>query len=269
MSVSNELVVSERLDRVLLVTLNRPSRLNAWTEELEEQYFDVLTEADANPDVRAVVVTGAGRGFCAGADMENLKALSSGSLKLPLRSRPRDLPMTIRKPMIGAINGVAAGLGVVEALYFDVRFGCPNTRFTTAFVRRGLIAEYGIAWLLPRVVGTSRATDLLLSGRMVDAEEALRIGLLDYVVSDTDVVRSAIDYAKELSEFSSPHSMATIKEQIRRSATSSYGDSVVEANNLMLQSFELSDVAEGVASFLERRSPEFGGLNQSGSLPHR
>jgi len=257
MRLSDEPVVSERLDRVLLVTLNRPSRLNAWTDELEEQYFDVLTEADANPAVRAVVVTGAGRGFCAGADMENLKAATSGSLKAVPRNRARDLPLTIQKPMIGAINGVAAGLGVVEALYFDVRFGSPNTRFTTAFVRRGLIAEYGIAWLLPRAVGASRAADLLLSGRMVDAEEALRIGLLDYLVKDTDVVSAAIAYANELSEFCSPHSMATIKDQIHRSALSSYEDSVVDANKLMLQSFRLSDAAEGVASYLEKRSPEF------------
>jgi enoyl-CoA hydratase/carnithine racemase len=249
--------MSERLDRVLLVTLNRPSRLNAWTDELEEQYFDVLTEADANPAVRAIVVTGAGRGFCAGADMENLKAASNGTLKVAPRTRPRDLPLKIQKPMIGAINGVAAGLGVVEALYFDVRFGSPNTRFTTAFVRRGLIAEYGISWLLPRAVGMSRATDLLLSGRMVDAEEALRIGLLDYLVKDADVVRAAIDYANELSEFCSPHSMATIKGQIHRSALSSYEDSVVDANKLMLQSFQQSDVVEGVASYLEKRSPEF------------
>jgi enoyl-CoA hydratase/carnithine racemase len=260
MSLSDELVLSERLDRVLLVTLNRPSRLNAWTDELEEQYFDVLTEADANPGVRAVVVTGAGRGFCAGADMENLKAATSGSLKAAPRNRPRDLPLTIQKPMIGAINGVAAGLGVVEALYFDVRFGSPNTRFTTAFVRRGLIAEYGIAWLLPRVVGTSRATDLLLSGRMVDAEEAHRIGLLDYLVKDTDVVSAAIDYANELSQFCSPRSMASIKDQIHRSAHSSYEDSVADANKLMLQSFRLPDVAEGVASYLEKRSPEFPGF---------
>lgn len=256
MNVSDDLVVSEQFDRVLLVTLNRPSRLNAWTDELEEQYFDVLTEADANPSVRAVVITGAGRGFCAGADMESLKALTSGS-RLRTSRRPRDLPRTIQKPMIGAINGVAAGLGVVEALYFDVRFGCANTRFTTAFVRRGLIAEYGIAWLLPRVVGTSRATDLLLSGRMVDAEEAFRIGLLDYLVADTDVVSSAIDYANELSQFCSPHSMATVKGQLHRSALSSYEDSVVDANRFMLQSFGRSDFAEGVASHLEKRSPAF------------
>lgn len=255
--MSEELVKSELLDRVLLVTLNRPSRLNAWTDSLEDQYFDILTEADSNPDVRAVVVTGAGRGFCAGAHMENLKSISSGNSKTEARNRDRDLPLTIQKPMIGAINGVAAGLGVVEALYFDVRFGGPSTRFTTAFVRRGLIAEYGIAWLLPRTVGVSRATDLLLSGRMIGAEEALRIGLLDFLVEDTDVVSAAIDYANQLSEFCSPHSMATIKGQIHRSALSSYEESVVDANDLMLQSFQLSDFPEGVASYLEKRSPEF------------
>lgn len=260
MRLSDELVVSERFDRVLVVTLNRPSRLNAWTDELEEQYFDVLTEADANPAVRVVVVTGAGRGFCAGADMENLEAASSGNLKTVPRKHSRDLPMTMRKPLIGAINGVVAGLGLVEALYFDVRFGSPDARFTTAFVRRGLIAEYGIAWLLPRAVGTSRATDLLLSGRMVDAEEALRIGLLDHLVKDTDVVSAAIDYANQLSEFCSPRSMATIKDQIHRSTLSSYEDSVADANKLMLQSFLLADAAEGVASYLEKRSPEFPDL---------
>jgi enoyl-CoA hydratase/carnithine racemase len=260
MSSSEAPVLSERRDQVLLVTLNRPSRLNAWTDELEELYFDVLSGAEADPSVRAIVVTGAGRGFCAGADMNDLKDVTNGSPRLSSRTRSRDVPLTIRKPLIGAINGVAAGLGFIEALYFDVRFGCPNTRFTSAFARRGLIAEYGIAWLLPRIVGMSRANDLLLSGRMVGADEAFRIGLLDYLVEDADVLSSALDYANELVAFCSPQSMATIKDQMQRSAGSGYEESVEDAGKLMVEAFRLPDSTEGVASYLEKRSPQFPDL---------
>lgn len=136
-----ELVLAEHRGPVPVpvLTFNRPAKLNAWTDELEDRYFALLDAAEDDPGVRAVVVTGAGRGFCAEADRA--------------RRRPRDVPRTLRKPLIGAINGVAAGLGMVDALYCDIRFGSPAARLTTAFAQRGLIAEYGISWLLPRLVG--------------------------------------------------------------------------------------------------------------------
>lgn len=143
---------------VLLLTLNRSDRLNAWNDALEERYFALLDAAEADPAVRAVVLSGAGRGCCAGADFEDLQRLGAADLgitALPVRERPRERPLAFRKPLIAAINGAAAGLGLVEALYCDVRFCMPEAKFTTAFAQRGLIAEYGVAWLLPRLVGQS------------------------------------------------------------------------------------------------------------------
>ncbi|MGZ4524069.1 MAG: enoyl-CoA hydratase-related protein [Mycobacteriaceae bacterium] len=253
----SELVLSERRGPVAVLTLNRPERLNAWTNELENQYFDLLLHADDDPEVGAIVVTGAGRGFCAGADMDGLRRVSEATEDDLLRPRPRDLPMTVRKPLIGAVNGVAAGLGMVEALYCDVRFGSPSARFTSAFSRRGLIAEYGISWILPRLVGHSRAMDLLLSSRMVDAEEALRIGLVDHLVASRDVLDAAVEYANDLATHCSPTSMATIKTQLHRDADTSYAEAADRAEQLMFAAFQGPDVVEGVASFLEKRPPNF------------
>ena len=163
-SVGETPVISERRGSVLLLTLNRPDRLNAWNDALEARYFEHLDGAEADEEVRAIVVTGAGRGFCAGADLDDLKGASADDLSLLDRERPRHLPLLPRKPLIAAINGPAAGLGLVEALYCDIRFATPEAKMTTAFVQRGLIAEYGSAWLLPRLVGPSRALDLLIVG---------------------------------------------------------------------------------------------------------
>ncbi|MFI2636269.1 enoyl-CoA hydratase-related protein [Streptomyces collinus] len=256
-----ELVLADRRGPVLVLTFNRPAKLNAWTDELEDRYFGLLDAAEDDPDVRAVVVTGAGRGFCAGADLQRLQAIGEVSeADRAAPRRPRDLPLTLRKPLIGAINGVAAGLGMVEALYCDLRFGSPSARFTTAFAQRGLIAEYGISWLLPRLVGHSRATDLLLSSRMMDAEEAFRIGLLDHLVPTGSVVDAAVAYATDLARRCSPASMATIKSQLSNDADGTYADSVTLAEGLMLQAFRGSDVVEGVASHLDKRPPTFPSL---------
>jgi enoyl-CoA hydratase/carnithine racemase len=260
MSVSTSVsqsVLAEQRGAVLVLTLNRPDRLNAWTDELEDRYFELLDAAEADPEVRAVVLTGAGRGFCAGADMELLERISSASAAPPGPPRPRTRPLSFRKPLIAAINGAAAGLGFVEALYCDVRFGAPEAKLTTAFVRRGLIAEYGSAWLLPRLVGIGRATDLLVSGRVVLGAEALEFGLVDFVEDAESVVDAAVAYAADLAENCSPASMAVIKEQLRRALDQSLDKALAEAGTLMRDSFSRSDVKEGVASYLERRPPRF------------
>ena len=159
--MTDDLVLAEHHGAVLLLTLNRPDRLNAWTNELEDRYFALLDQAEADPATRAVVVTGAGRGFCAGADLENLRqASTSDQASGPVRARER--PLFFGKPLIAAVNGAAVGLGLIEALYCDIRFCVPTAKLGTAFAQRGLIAEYGIAWLLPRLIGRSRALDLLL-----------------------------------------------------------------------------------------------------------
>jgi enoyl-CoA hydratase/carnithine racemase len=262
-------VLAERRGPVLVLTLNRPDRLNAWTYPLEDRYFDLLDQAEADPDVRAVVLTGAGRGFCAGADLDDLAAVGNADADaleatlaaLPARSRPRTRPLELRKPLIAAINGAAAGLGLVEALYCDIRFAAPDAKLTTAFARRGLIAEYGIAWLLPRLVGPSRATDLLLSSRVVRGEEALTMGLVDFVVEPDRLLDAAVAYATELAEQCSPWSMHMIKQQVQRGLDSSFPAAVAEADALMLEGFRRPDVREGVASYLEHRAPAFPPLD--------
>ncbi|WP_328403343.1 enoyl-CoA hydratase-related protein [Streptomyces sp. NBC_00390] len=189
-----------------------------------------------------------------------LQALGEVSEANRSRRPPRDMPLSLRKPLIGAVNGVAAGLDMVEALYCDIRFGSSAARFTRAFAQRGLIAEYGISCLLPRLVGHSRASDPLLSSRMVDAEEALRIGLLDHLVPTGSVVDAAVAYAADLATRCSPASMATIKRQLQGDADGTYADSVTRAEGVMLQAFRGADFVEGVASHLDKRSPNFPSL---------
>jgi enoyl-CoA hydratase/carnithine racemase len=253
-------VLAERRGPVLLLTLNRPDRLNAWNDALEERYFALLDDAEADPEVRAVVVTGAGRGFCAGADLADLQQVSTvdfSQVELPPRKRPRERPLSLRKPLIAAINGAAVGLGLVEALYCDIRFCTPQAKLGTAFVRRGLIAEYGIAWLLPRLIGQSRALDLLLSGRLILGEEALAMGLVDRVVPAEDLLETAVSYAAELAQFCSPNSMSIIKDQVLRAMDSDLASAIESANALMIEGFRHPDAAEGVVSFLESRPPAF------------
>jgi enoyl-CoA hydratase/carnithine racemase len=256
-----ELVLAERRGAVLVLTLNRPERLNAWTDALEVEYFAQLDAAEADPEVRAVVLTGAGRGFCAGADFDVLEDATDGKDGPPEhivnRPRPRSFPLTLRKPLIGAINGAAAGLGFVEALYCDVRFCVPGAKLTTAFVRRGLIAEYGVSWILPRLVGTSRALDLLLSGRVMLGEEAHRIGLVDHLAEPGELLDAAVAYAEELVANCSPASMAIIKAQVQRGLDQSFAENFDEAEELIAASFERPDAAEGVESYLEKRPPNF------------
>ena len=260
-------VLRERRGNVQVLTLNRPDRLNAWTGTLEDRYFELLDEADADPEVRAVVVTGAGRGFCAGADMDELKLAGEiDTTTLPKRALPKHYPLSFRKPLIAAINGAAAGLGLVEAIYCDVRFAVPGAKFTTSFSRRGLIAEYGVAWLLPRIVGTSRALDLLMSARVITGEEAYRIGLVDFLVEPADLLDHAVAYAQELASYCSPTSMSIIKSQVLEAIDGDFGTAVERADAAMLESFIGADVREGVSSYLERRPPRFAPLAPHGEI---
>ena len=182
---------------VAVVTLNRPDRLNAWSPDMTAGYLAALDRATADSQARVVVVTGAGRGFCAGADMSLLQGLSEGGPRIAVAERPPyQMEPAVPKPVIAAINGACAGLGLIRALYCDLRFAVRGAKITTSFARRGLVAEYGIAWLLPRIVGLPNALDLLMSGRTLLAEEAAEIGLVDRLVDD-DVVGAATEYAGE------------------------------------------------------------------------
>jgi enoyl-CoA hydratase/carnithine racemase len=262
-----EVVLCEIEDNVALLTLNRPDRLNAWTPELQTRYFDLLDECVARDDVRAVVVNGAGRGFCAGADMQDLQSISGGDREHSSRDRderPVAYPLSIPKPVIAAINGPCAGIGLVLAVMCDLRIAAQSAKITTAFARRGLVAEHGISWMLPRLVGPARALDLLLSGRVVLGVEAAQLGLVNRAVPDGTAAEEALAYAQELARHCSPASMAAMKRQVYGDYDRTLAATVHDANRMMLESFDAPDFAEGVQSFVERRPPSFQPL--SGAL---
>ncbi len=245
---------------VAVITLNRPDRGNAWTRQMQEDYFGALERCAADPEVRAIVVTGAGRSFCVGADMDLLSQVveeGASASSSSAATRSHTYATSIPKPVIGAINGAAAGLGLVHALMCDVRIAAAGAKFTTAFSRRGLVAEHGISWLLPRLVGPANALDLLLSGRIVLAEEAQAMGLVNKVVPAEDVLPQALAYARELATFSSPKSMAVIKRQVYGHLELDLDAALAESNGLMAESLKWPDLAEGVASYLEKREPRF------------
>jgi enoyl-CoA hydratase/carnithine racemase len=258
--IGGQVVRYESADSIATVTLNRPDRLNAWTPEMSVQYFDALERATGDPQVRAIVVTGAGRGFCAGADMDLLQSVGGGEASVgEVRWVPTRM-LEVPKPIIGAVNGACAGYGLVIALMCDIRFAAAGARFTSAFVRRGLIAEYGISWLLPRLIGTARALDVLLSGRVFLAEEAGEMGLVNRVVAPEAVVADAQAYARDLALNCSPASMAVIKRQVYGHLHGELGGALEESLRLMDRSLAGEDFREGVASYLEQRPPRFGPL---------
>ena len=250
-------------DGVAVLTLNRPDRLNAWTGEMEVVYFDLLEECAAREDVRVIVVTGAGRGFCAGADMDDLQAIGDGTVDEEVaarRTRPQTFPLTVPKPIVAAINGPCAGIGLVQALMCDLRFAAEGAKITTAFARRGLVAEHGISWILPRLVGPARALDLLLSGRVVLAEEAAALGLVNRALPGDRLLAETLAYARDVSANCAPSSLATMKRQVYADLEKGLDDALDDANRLMAQSLAADDFREGVASFLERRDPRFAPL---------
>lgn len=255
-------ILYEVAEGVALIRFHRPERNNAMNQAMRDAYFDRLDEAAADGSVRAIVVTGAGKSFCVGADMEALGAIDPDNPpQLFDRSRPHTYALSIPKPVVAAVNGPCAGLGLVHALSCDLRFAAAGVKLTTAFVRRGLVAEYGISWLLPRLVGQSRAFDLLVSGRVVAAEEAEALGLVDRVVPGEELVDSAVAYARDLAENCSPTSMAVIKRQLQVDQQGDLDAAYGRALDLISESVRRPDVVEGVRSFVERRSPRFPPLD--------
>lgn len=257
--MAEDVVLYEVRDRVALITLNRPERMNAWTGELENRYFDLLAQATDDSEVAAIVVTGAGRGFCPGADMDLLQGIgdAGGLASSDPNRRPVTFPLTVAKPIIGAINGACAGVGLVQALMFDLRFAAAGAKFTTAFSRRGLVAEYGSSWLLPRLVGTSNAADLLLSARVVTSEEAQELGLVNRVYPGDSLLEETMAYAADVANNCSPASLAVMKGQLRRHAEVGLDEAVADTNDLMRQSLQGPDFKEGVSSYVEKRPAAF------------
>jgi enoyl-CoA hydratase/carnithine racemase len=259
-STTDGRVVDFRLDDGIgIITLNRPEALNAWTFDMGRQYLSCLDQAAADPAVKVLILTGAGRGFCAGADMGALKQLMSGELppKDGVRADYATEP-AVPKPVIAAINGPCVGLGLARALYCDVRFLTRGTTLSTAFARRGLPAEDGLAWLIPRIVGWSRGLDLLLSARSISSDEALCLGLVNAVVDDA--FAAAMAYAREMVRECSPASLREIKQQIWSAAGESLPEANARADELLLAAFTRPDLAEGVMAYLEQRPPSFPSL---------
>ena len=252
-------VLVEVRDRVALITLNRPDRLNALTADMSTAYARALRAADADPRVRVAVVTGAGRGFCSGADLSVLAMGPEALDGFVSDADPADLPtsaLEVGIPVVMAVNGPAAGLGFVIALTGDVCFASPTASFISAFSRLGLVAEYGVAWLLPRMIGRQRAAEILLSGRPIDATEAQRIGLVQGV--HDDVVGAAMSWAHDVATNCSPRSLATMKQQLSAADRESAQESIAQSLRLMRESFRGPDLAEALLAKTARRAPDFG-----------
>lgn len=245
-------------DGVLTLTFNRPERRNGWADDMYEAYYAHLAGAAADEQVRAVVVTGAGSTFCPGADLSRLGGLAQEDARLP--HYPVDVPRRFPKPLIAAINGACAGVGLVQALFCHVRFAADTARFSTAFARRGLVAEYGIAWTLTRLVGQERTLDLLLSARTFDAAEARELGLVSRVVPRADVLAAAQAYARDLALHCSPRAMAVIAGQVLAAQESTFDEALQASYEHVDRFIGSADLREGVASFVERRPPRFAPL---------
>ncbi len=258
---------------VATITLNRPDKLNAWTRTMEQEVRDGMRKAAGDDDVRVIVLTGAGRGFCAGADISLLnevvqrgvshgalefESAVNGDVRADFRGRYSYFP-AVPKPVIAAINGPAVGLGFVIAMFCDLRLASETAKFGTAFARRGLIAEYGLAWLLPKVIGHANALDMLLSARILDAEEALRMGVVNQVFPQEEFSDRVNAYAAELASAVSPRSMRVIKRQVYDGMFQTLAEAVGTATEEMKASLACDDFKEGVAHFLEKRAPAFTG----------
>jgi enoyl-CoA hydratase/carnithine racemase len=271
-------ILYEVSDRIATITLNRPDKLNAWTGQMATDVRSAMEAAESDESVRVIILTGAGRGFCAGADMSLLNELAAAGLDSKtarvLQHTGNGNPRTdtrpdfqgkysyfpsIRKPVIAAINGHAVGLGLILTLYCDMRFASDAAKFGTAFARRGLIAEYGIAWMLPRLVGPSNAMDLLFSARVIDAAEASRMGLVNRVFPAAEFEAGVRAYAKELAANSSPRSLTVMKRQIYNGLMQTLDEAVATAEIEILESLKSEDFKEGVAHFMEKRAPKFTG----------
>ena len=264
-------------NRVATIILNRPDKLNAWTALMESEVRSHMENAAQDDEVRVIVLTGAGRGFCAGADMSLLSAVAERGLDDRGREQvlrdggnqregvPPDFQKkysyfpAIGKPVIAAINGPVVGLGLVITLYCDLRLASDAGRFSTTFARRGLIAEYGMAWMLPRIIGTANALDLLFSARTIDAAEAQRMGLVNRVFPQEAFLDKVHEYAHELASTVSPRSLRIIKRQVYEAMAQPLSEAFDISVREMMACFRTEDFKEGVAHFVEKRPAAFTG----------
>ena len=255
---------------VAVLTLNRPGRLNTWGGDIATAFYAGLDRAEEDPAVRVIVLTGRGKAFCAGAQLGSMGTVAQSIEKTDERKlanlvgdRPPYYLTSLSKPVIAAINGSCVGIGLTQALMCDIRFAAAGAKFAASFARRGLIAEYGVSWILPRLTGWGVALDLLLSGRTFVAEEAAELGLVKEVVPPEQLTKRAMDYAEDIAQNCSPASMAVIKRQAYGDAMREVAEASSRAEILLHESLQRPDVIEGITSFLEKRAPSFPGLSAS------
>lgn len=262
---------------VAVVTLNRPDRLNAMTLTMAGEIRAAMQQASDDDEVRVIVLTGAGRGFCAGADAARLQGRVSGIAVEEEEAPPftgaieggLDLPQafaakyawiaTVPKPVIAAVNGPAVGVGMVLPMFADIRFASDTARFGTAFSKRGLVPEYGLGWLLPRLIQPSKAFDLLYTARLVDADEAVDMGLVDKVFPTNELLPAAMDYARELATAVSPRSNRVVKRMVYQGLDQGFDSAMEQCLADMADAQNTDDFKEGIAAWKDKRVPNFTG----------
>jgi len=267
-------IIYEKANRVAVITLNRPERMNAWTSTLEAEMREAMLDSDRDDNIGAIIVTGAGKAYCAGLDMGALSKIAGGGEsgiefieKAPkLESdAPEDFrvrfswPAGLNKPVIGAINGACVGMGFATSLYHDLRIASDRARMGLIFPRRGLAIEQGASWMLPRIVGLTNALDIALSGRLIDADEALRIGLVNRVVPHEQLMPAALEMAGEIAANCSPLSVAKVKRMVYGHLLSDLRTAMREENEAAIEMTKSADFKEGIKAFMEKRAPRFTG----------
>jgi enoyl-CoA hydratase/carnithine racemase len=271
---SYEQIIYDVTNRVATITLNRPDKLNAWTQKMDEEVSAAIRAAADDDEVRVIILTGAGKGFCAGADLSLLSGVIAnapsvaanltsgieldGDVRADFKNKHAWL-LSVPKPIIAAINGPAVGLGFIIPLYCDFRFASEKAKFSVIFSKRGLVAEYGLAWILPRLVGLGNAIELMFTSKVVDAQEALRVGLVSRVMPEDNFLGSVQVVAQELASTVSPRSLRVMKRQIYTGLLQNLGEAFELAIEEMKGSFGTEDFKEGVAHFLEKRAAAFTG----------
>jgi enoyl-CoA hydratase/carnithine racemase len=259
---ADEPVLADIRHGVGILTLNRPARLNAWTPLLGTAYFNHLERMAKDPDVRAILVCGRGRAFCAGADVAGLDHLSraGGIPKNKRDARGYWFPLSIAKPIVAAIQGACYGVGLQQALCCDVRFMSDDVRISCTYIRRGLIGELGITWLLPRVIGTSAALDLALSGRTIGAEEARTVGLTHRVAAAESLFDVTFDYCASMAANCPPATLRLMKQQLYTDLASGPAEAFARSEALLEQALGGDDFVEAMCAFKEKREPRFASL---------
>ncbi|RJP30783.1 MAG: enoyl-CoA hydratase [Actinobacteria bacterium] len=256
-------ILLEKAEHIATITLNRPEKLNTYTMTMGAELMAALREADSDPEVRVMVLTGAGKAFCAGMDMSGDTSAppdageAEGGLPEAAASTVKVI-FSLRKPVIVAYNGAAVGVGVTMTLPFDIRIAAESARLSMVFVRRGLIPELASPWLLPRIVGISRAAELLYTGRMLSAREALEFGLVSRVVPDEELMPTALEMAREIAVNCSPVNVALTKRMLYDFLAENDVEKVERINHeLLAWTMTQPDVMEGVLSYLQKRPPEW------------